>query len=218
MPYGDDEVAALLQAATDPADRMLLPGPHAGLRAQECTDLCWADVQLARRDPLEDGNVLLCRAVGSAWRRMQALCAAAEVTAKGAHALRHAGGTRLYAESLDLEATARHPGHSTLENTRNDVIAGCEVGRWRARRPCRAAALRPLAARFCSARPTTRCATALGTTLRSRGAVPDPSSSTGGDACGNVYRRQAESTLFMRGRCPRQPYPAPGRATAVARG
>jgi integrase/recombinase XerC len=41
MPYSDDEVAALLQAAHDPCDAVLiLLGAHAGLRAQECTDLC----------------------------------------------------------------------------------------------------------------------------------------------------------------------------------
>ncbi|HKO25702.1 MAG TPA: hypothetical protein VJY65_13305 [Chloroflexota bacterium] len=34
------------------------------------------------------------------------------------HALRHAAGTRLYAETRDLEATARHLGHSKLERTR----------------------------------------------------------------------------------------------------
>ncbi len=51
LPYGDDEVAALLQAARDPLDAVLvLLGAHAGLRAQECTDLRWADVHLARRD------------------------------------------------------------------------------------------------------------------------------------------------------------------------
>ena len=138
MPYGDDEVAAWLQAARDPRDAVLvLLGAHAGLRAQECTDLCWADVHLARRDlvvrhgrgkqrvvalsatlrqalqALErqpDGYVMPYRTPGSAWRHMQALCRAAEVTPKGVHALRHSAGTRLYAETRDLEATARHLG------------------------------------------------------------------------------------------------------------
>ena len=51
MPYAEDEVAALLQAARDPLDAVLvLLGAHAGLRAQECADLRWADVHLARRD------------------------------------------------------------------------------------------------------------------------------------------------------------------------
>lgn len=40
LPYADDEVAALLQTASDPADRVLvLLGAHAGLRARECADL-----------------------------------------------------------------------------------------------------------------------------------------------------------------------------------
>jgi len=164
MPYGDDEVAALLQAAADPADRVLvLLGAHAGLRAQEITDLCWADVHLARRDLLvrrgkggtqrvvalsaslrqalqtlarrEDGYVLPYRSTGSAWRHMQTLCAAADVTAKGVHALRHTAGTRLYAETRDLEATARHLGHSKLETTRiyakwSDRQLRETMGRW----------------------------------------------------------------------------------------
>jgi site-specific recombinase XerC len=52
MPYGDDEVAALVQV-TGPADRVLvLLGAHAGLRAQECADLRRGEVHLARSDLL----------------------------------------------------------------------------------------------------------------------------------------------------------------------
>jgi hypothetical protein len=37
--HADDEVAALLQTATGPADRVLVfLGAHAGLRAQECVE------------------------------------------------------------------------------------------------------------------------------------------------------------------------------------
>jgi len=52
MPYDDDELAAMLQAATDdPADHaLILLGAHAGLRAGECVALRWADVNLAGRD------------------------------------------------------------------------------------------------------------------------------------------------------------------------
>jgi len=39
------------------------------------------------------------------------------VAAKGVHALGHSAGTRLYAETQDLETTARHLGHTTLETT-----------------------------------------------------------------------------------------------------
>ncbi len=164
MPYGEDEVAALLQAATDPADAVLvLLGAHAGLRAQECVDLRWAEVHLARRDlvvrcgkggkqrivalsatlrqalqALErrpDGYVLPYRTAGSAWRHMQAVCRAADVTPKGVHALRHSAGTRLYAETRDLEATARHLGHAKLETTRiyakwSDRQLRETIGRW----------------------------------------------------------------------------------------
>jgi len=50
LPY-DDEVPALLRAATDPHDRVLvLLGTHAGLRAHECVDLRRADLSFARRD------------------------------------------------------------------------------------------------------------------------------------------------------------------------
>jgi integrase/recombinase XerC len=164
MPYGDDEVAALLQAAHDPLDAVLvLRGAHAGLRAQECTDLRWAEVHLARRDlvvrhgkggkqrvvalsatlrqalaALErraDGYVLPYRTAGSAWRHLQAVCRAAGVTPKGVHALRHSTGTRLYAETRDLEATARHLGHAKLETTRiyakwSDRHLRETIGRW----------------------------------------------------------------------------------------
>jgi integrase/recombinase XerC len=124
MPYGDDELAALLQAARDPRDAVLvLLSAHAGLRAQKCADLRWTDVHLARRDlvvrhgkggkqrvvalsatlrqalqALErraDGYVLPYRTAGSPWRHMQALCRAADVTPKGVHTLRHSAGTRL---------------------------------------------------------------------------------------------------------------------------
>jgi len=164
MPYADDEVAALLQAATDPADRVLvLLGAHAGLRAQECADVRWADVHLARRDLVvrrgkggrqrvvalsatlrqalqslskrEDGYVFSYHTAASAWRHIQVLGAQAGVTAKGVQALRHSAGTRLYAETHDLEATARHLGHTKLETTRiyakwSDRQLRETIGRW----------------------------------------------------------------------------------------
>lgn len=66
---------------------------------------------------------------------MQAVCRAAEVTPKGVHALRHSVGTQLSAETRDLEATARQPGHATLETTRIDATWSdhqlCEtIGHW----------------------------------------------------------------------------------------
>jgi integrase/recombinase XerC len=163
-PYADDEVAALLQAARAPLDSVLvLLGAHAGLRARECVDLRWAEVHLARRElrvrcgkggkqrvvalsatlkqalqalpRREDGYVLPYRTPGSAWRHLRALCTGAGVSFKGVHALRHTAGTRLYAETHDLEATARHLGHSKLETTRiyakwSDRQLRETIGRW----------------------------------------------------------------------------------------
>jgi len=37
---------------------------------------------------------------------------------RGMHSLRHSAGTRLFAETHDLEETARHLGHVKLEATR----------------------------------------------------------------------------------------------------
>ncbi len=159
LPY-DDEVAALTQAATDPHDRVLvLLGAHAG----ECVALRWEDVRPGRRDLTvrrgkggaartvamsatlaralqvlprrADGYVLPYRTSVSAWRHVQALCVAAGIAPKGVHSLRHSAGTRLYAETGDLETTARHLGHAKLETTRvyakwSDRRLRETIGRW----------------------------------------------------------------------------------------
>ncbi len=164
LPYDDDEVAALTQAAADPHDRVLvLLGAHAGLRAGECVALRWEDVRPGRRDRTvrrgkggaartvamsatlaralqvlprrADGYVLPYRASVSAWRHVQSLCAVAGVAPKGVHSLRHSAGTRLYAETGDLETTARHLGHAKLETTRvyakwSDRRLRETIGRW----------------------------------------------------------------------------------------
>ncbi len=162
LPY--DEVAALAWAAADPHDRVLvLLGAHAGLRAGECVALRWEDVRPGRRDLTvrrgkggaartvamsatlaralqvlprrADGYVLPYRASVSAWRHIQALCVAVGVAPKGVHSLRHSAGTRLYAETGDLETTARHLGHAKLETTRvyakwSDRRLRETIGRW----------------------------------------------------------------------------------------
>ncbi len=163
-PYEEEELTALLRVAENPLDRVLvLLGAHTGLRAQECVDLRWADVDLVRRRltvrrgkggkarsvavsatlaralqaaPREtSGFVLPYRRPITAWRHMRTLCTAAGVAPKGVHALRHSAGTRLYAETSDLETTARHLGHSTLETARvyakwSDRRLNETVGEW----------------------------------------------------------------------------------------
>jgi len=148
MPYNDDELAAMLQATADnPYNHaLILLGAHAALRASECVNLRWADVNLAGRDLTirhgkggkartvamstslkqalqtlsrnPDGWVLPYRAPQSAWQHITAVCDRAGVAPKGMHSLRHSAGTRLFAETHDLEETARHLGHVKLETTR----------------------------------------------------------------------------------------------------
>lgn len=163
-PYDAEEIAALLQEANDPCDRVLvLLGAHGGLRASECVGLRWSEVSLVRRDLLvrqgkggtvrtvvmssslkqalvvcprrPDGYVLPYRTAKSAWWHMQRLCEQANVAGKGMHALRHTAGTRLFAETGDLETTARHLGHQRLETTRvyakwSDRKLRETIGRW----------------------------------------------------------------------------------------
>jgi len=163
-PYDDDEVAALLDGATNPFDRVLvLLGAHGGLRAGECVRLQWRDVNMARRDLTirlskggktrtvgmsaslkqalqglprrPDGFVLPYRTPKTAWQHVTTLCEAAGVAPKGMHSLRHSAGTRLYAETGDLEETARHLGHTKLDTTRiyakwNDRKLRETLSRW----------------------------------------------------------------------------------------
>ncbi len=62
--------------------------------------------------------VLPYRTAISARRRLQVLCTRAGVTYMGMHSLRHSAGTRLYSETGDLDTTARHLGHASIETTR----------------------------------------------------------------------------------------------------
>ncbi len=62
--------------------------------------------------------VLPYRTAISARRRLQVLCARAGVTYMGMHSLRHSAGTRLYSETGDLDTTAHHLGHASIETTR----------------------------------------------------------------------------------------------------
>jgi integrase len=68
-------------------------------------------------------------------KRLRVLCLKAGVPYRAVHALRHYSGTRLYRASSDLEAVARHLGHSTLKTTRiyakwSDETLSNSVGQW----------------------------------------------------------------------------------------
>lgn len=144
QPYSRDELERLLDRAS-PEDRaMVLLGAHAGLRVGEITALRWADVDLeageltttgkgmkVRHVPLSASLTAALQEVGrsgderifpftvsNARYRMRVLCRRAGVSYKGMHSLRHAAGTRLYAETGSLEDCARHLGHASVETSR----------------------------------------------------------------------------------------------------
>ena len=143
-PCGDGEVEVLLNAAPLDLRVLLLLCAHAGLRLQEALRLEWADIDLpgrkltvrngkggkTRRVKLSASLVQALRQWGrgkgvlfgtsptAARKRLLRLCKRANVEYKGYHALRHTAGPRLYRETRNLDAVARHLGHANLETTR----------------------------------------------------------------------------------------------------
>ncbi len=82
-----------------------------------------------------DGYVLPYRTPKTAWVHVTTLREIAGVASKEMHSLRHSAGTRLYAETGDLEETARHLGHTKLDTTRiyakwNDRKLRETLSRW----------------------------------------------------------------------------------------
>ena len=163
QPYSEEDLQALLVAATPETRAMLLLGAHAGLRVSELLALVWSDVDFgarvvrvrsgkggkARRAVMSGTLSLALRALGpgqpeqrlftisdvAVRKRLRVLCLKVEVTYRAVHALRHYSGTKLYRAGSDLEAVARHLGHSTLETTRiyakwSDESLKNSVGQW----------------------------------------------------------------------------------------
>lgn len=144
--YSDDEVLAMLEAAVEPIDTLLvLLGAHGGLRVSEMLALRWHDIHLAAGtlkltgkgqkvrtvhlsqalvSVLEELNtgqgsdyVLPFRTATRARQRLQILCSAAGVQYLGMHSLRHSCGTRLYRLTNDLRVAAKHLGHASTATT-----------------------------------------------------------------------------------------------------
>jgi site-specific recombinase XerD len=163
QPYSEDELQTLLSSATPDTRAMLLLGAHAGLRVSEILSLVWSDLDFGSasvrvrsgkggkaRSAVMSGT--LAQALGglgpkgsdqrlfaltdaAVRKRLRRLCLRTGVTYRAVHALRHYSGTRLYRASNDLEAVARHLGHSTLETTRiyakwSDESLKHSVGKW----------------------------------------------------------------------------------------
>jgi integrase len=144
QPYPLEAVDTLLETAS-PRDRVLiLLGAHAGLRVSEACALEWTDVMIdAQAIKVRNGKGGKPRTVSISARLTQALsaletgrgglvihlgeqgaraalrrlCSSASVTYQAVHSLRHQAGTRLYRQTGDLKAVAKHLGHSRLESS-----------------------------------------------------------------------------------------------------
>jgi len=163
QPYSEEELQALLAVATPNTRVLLLLGAHAGLRVSELLALTWVDLDFGarivhvrsgkggkvRRAMMSETLARAFREIApgqpeqrlftisdvSARKRLRVLCLRAGIPYRAVHALRHYSGTRLYRVSNDLEAVARHLGHSTLETTRiyakwSDEGLKKSVGQW----------------------------------------------------------------------------------------
>lgn len=162
QPYTDQELGRLLSFADHVDAAVLLLGAHTGLRASEMVALQWSDLDINLRSlRVHCGKGLKARSVslsGSLIRalaqlertsdyvlpfrsysrlskRIYGLCDRAAVPRRGLHALRHYSGTRVMRRLNDLEAVARHLGHSNLETARIyakwcDSRLHEELGRW----------------------------------------------------------------------------------------
>ncbi|WP_293911172.1 tyrosine-type recombinase/integrase [Deinococcus sp.] len=163
QPYSEDELQTLLGHARPDTRAMLLLGAHAGLRVSEMLSLIWSDLDFgshavrvrsgkggkARSAVMSGTLAQALRQLGpkipdqrlfpltdaAVRKRLRLLCLKTGVPYRAVHALRHYSGTRLYKASNDLEAVARHLGHSTLETTRiyakwSDESLKNSVGKW----------------------------------------------------------------------------------------
>jgi integrase len=143
QPYPLEVMNTLLEVAS-PRDRVLvLLGAHAGLRVSEACALEWADVmidaqaikirngkggkprtvsisaRLAHALTLleRDSGLVLDLGAQGARAALRRLCSSAGVTYQAVHSLRHQAGTRLYRQTGDLKAVAKHLGHARLESS-----------------------------------------------------------------------------------------------------
>jgi len=126
---------------------MVLLGAHGALRASEMLELRWSNVNLTTQELLiahgkghkrrtvvlskglgqalaaiphaqADAYVLPYRTRQAAWYRIKRIAEEAGVAERGLHSLRHAAGTRVYAQTHDIVQVAAHLGHAHVETSR----------------------------------------------------------------------------------------------------
>ena len=143
QPYTDDEVQAMIKAASTRDQALILLCAHGGLRIEEALSLDWADVDLPgavltvkngkggkqRRVSLTPSLVTSLRSLPqtglvigasqtAARQRLRLLAEHAGTRYLGWHSFRHYAGTRIVKQTGNLEYAARHLGHSSIETTR----------------------------------------------------------------------------------------------------
>lgn len=142
-PYSVEELNALLSEANTRDRAIILLAADGGLRLSEIADLQWGAVDLSRRQLTVTGKGRKLRrpkitrrlrdalkalpephtgdVIGVGRERIQQLwrdlCKRAGVNPRGIHNARHTCGTRLYEKTRDLQAVARHLGHSTTKTS-----------------------------------------------------------------------------------------------------
>lgn len=164
-PYKPKEIELLLAHASPTEKVLILLGAHGGLRVAEAVSLNWADVDMENkilsvfggkgdkdRKTIISTSLLIALQNMPRQRRVHdglfafrndvsmrnhliLLCSRAGVNYKGYHALRRSCGTRLLAETRDLEYVARHLGHESIETARiyaefNEEVLESAVQDW----------------------------------------------------------------------------------------
>lgn len=146
-PYSDKSVEAMLEAANNTDEILILLAAHAGLRSAETLALRMGDINLSAREiivqngkggktrrvvlsttlyqKLEclprdnlDAKVIPFASDSRVRQRIKSVCERSGVVYMGYHSLRHSCGTRLIRGLSDLNDVARHLGHAKIETAR----------------------------------------------------------------------------------------------------
>lgn len=146
VPYSDNDLRRLLDSASPREVVLILLGCDCGFRISDMVALVWDDVDLEGRaltitgkGRKRDSIFMTPRTTQALWDWLQvtpsqgpnvipigrrgiqaaikSLCNRAGVKHRGAHALRHSAGTRLYRQEKDLKVVQRHLRHSNIQTT-----------------------------------------------------------------------------------------------------
>ena len=146
-PYSIPEIEAMLAVAEPEQQAMILLGAHGGLRVSVMVNLKWEHINLETKELKviagkgnKDRTVIMSDRLVSAlerlartsekvlptythrvkvYRHVKKICYISGVEFKDVHGLRHTAGTVIQHYTNDLQKTAEHLGHATLDMARN---------------------------------------------------------------------------------------------------